>query len=63
MIVKERESDLLYEAELFDDFVLVRPASPDFDTLLERVSFLEFEQRFDEFWGSPESFGIPLTTA
>lgn len=51
ILYKEKETDLLYEVQLFEDFALVRPALQD--TGLDKLDLMEFIKRFDEFWGNP----------
>lgn len=47
----ERATRLIYEASFYDDFVLVRPASPAFYSALRQLSWPEFTNEFEEFWG------------
>jgi hypothetical protein len=47
----EIDTRLIYEASFYDDFVLVRPASPAFATALRQLSWTEFTTEFEEFWG------------
>lgn len=51
ILYKEKETDLLYEVQLFEDFVLIRPALQTEG--LEKLDLIEFIKRFDEFWGNP----------
>ena len=55
MIYTERDTSLLYEVQLFNEFVLVRPASPGFGDVVERLGHDEFMDRFEEFWGDPSA--------
>jgi hypothetical protein len=48
---KERDTDLLYDAQIFEDGVLVRSASPGFSDKIEMISIEDFEERFDEYYG------------
>lgn len=54
MLYTERDTDLLYEAKFFDDFVMVRPATPGYEQKIERLTHNEFADRFREFWGDPQ---------
>jgi len=47
----ERATRLIYEASFYDDFVLVRPASPVFYTAIRQLTWNEFNAEFEEFWG------------
>lgn len=51
IVYTEKATSLLYKVQLFEDFVLVRPASPGFESVTEKLSLTEFADRFDEFWG------------
>lgn len=43
---------LIYEAQFFDDFVLVRPASPAFHAAMLKIDdYAEFTSQFEEFAG------------
>lgn len=48
----EKSTRLIYEARLFDEFVMVRPVSPGFETLVKRMDHLGFEKEFEEFAGN-----------
>lgn len=50
----EKGTRFIYEVQFFKDFVLVRPASPDFASALRQLSLAEFEEEFEEFWGDPQ---------
>lgn len=47
----ETDTSLIYEVKFFDDFVLVRPASPQFYLALRKMSISEFSRDFHEFCG------------
>lgn len=57
ILYKEKETDLLFEVQLFEDFVLLRPALQSDG--MEKLDLLEFSKRFDEFWGNPMEI-LPL---
>jgi hypothetical protein len=48
----EKATRLIYEAAFYDDFVLVRPASPLFYSAVRQLSWNEFSSEFEEFWGN-----------
>lgn len=50
-IYVEIASGLLYECKFFDNFVLVRPASPSFYLALRKLSITDFAGHFEEFCG------------
>lgn len=50
-IYVERDTSLLYEVKFFQDFVLVRPASPAFYLALRKMSHNDFARDFDDFNG------------
>jgi hypothetical protein len=47
----ERGTNLIYEATFFEDFALVRPASPAFYSHVMKVSLNDFLGTFDEYLG------------
>lgn len=47
----EKSTSLIYEAKFFDKFIIVRPASPAFYTAIRKLTYPEFTNEFDEFWG------------
>lgn len=47
----EKDTRLIYEASFYDDFVLVRPASPIFYSAVRQLSWGEFNAEFEEYWG------------
>lgn len=47
----EKNTSLLYEAKLFDSFVILRPASPGFEDAIRRVSYLTLDKEFNEYAG------------
>jgi len=51
----EKETDLIYEVRFFPNFALVRPAHPEFTSLLERLDLLVFASKFNEFLGDPRT--------
>lgn len=48
----ERATRLLYDAKMFDDFILVRPISPGYESLVRRLDHLAFADAFEEFSGN-----------
>lgn len=50
----ERATRLLYDARMYDDFILVRPISPGFESLVQRLDHLRFADLFEEYSGSYE---------
>lgn len=51
IIFTERDSRFLYEVKLFDDHVLICPLSRNTVCPVEKLSYTEFETRFEEFCG------------
>lgn len=51
----ERETSLIYEVRFFPEFALVRPAHPEYLSVLERMSLMEFANKFDEYYGDPQA--------
>lgn len=47
----EKATRLLYEVQFYDDFVLVRPASPFFYAAIAKMPYAEFENDYEEFAG------------
>lgn len=47
----ERDTRLIYEASFYEDFVLVRPASPLFYSTIRQLTWHEFNAEFEDFWG------------
>lgn len=47
----EKSTSLLYEAKLFDDFVIVRPVTPGFEMNILKVSHVDFDKDFEEYSG------------
>ncbi len=56
----EESTNLIYEAKFFDDFVIVRPASPAFATAIRKLDHNEFAREFKEFWGDPDPVRVFL---
>lgn len=52
-IVKEKESNTLFEAQLFEDFALVRHVGGNVSDEIEKLDYLEYSDRFEDFWGDP----------
>lgn len=50
----EKDTRFIYEVQFFNDFVLVRPASPAFASALRQLSLGQFNDEFEEFWGDPQ---------
>jgi len=50
----ERATTLLYEARLFGDFIIVRPATPGLQDAMRRLTYNEFLRDFDEYVGHPD---------
>lgn len=49
----ERDTSLLYEVQLFEKFVMLKPAGADIEKPVTRLPLRIFEKRFREFWGDP----------
>jgi hypothetical protein len=49
----EKSSRLIYQVQFFDTFVMYRPATPGFESLIKRMELSEFLDEFDEFEGDP----------
>lgn len=50
----ERDTSLLYEVQLFEDFAIVRPATPGFEQAMEKLNHADLGTRFDEYSGIQE---------
>lgn len=48
------KTGIIYEVKQYDAFVLVRPVTPNFESLLMRATLEEFEESFEEFLGTKE---------
>lgn len=44
----EKDTQLIYECKFFDDFVLVRPATPRLYLAIKKVNHREFIEKFEE---------------
>ena len=49
----ERASGFIFEVKLFEEFVMLRPATPGFERQVSRLSHGEFADRFDELLADP----------
>jgi hypothetical protein len=50
----ERATTLIYDARFFDEFVIVRPASPAFYLSIRKLSHSEFIREFEEYAGDQQ---------
>lgn len=50
----EKATSLIYEVQLFEDYALVKQATPGEENNLRQISLEEFGRDFDEFWGDPQ---------
>lgn len=50
----EKETGFIFEAQLFEKFVLTRHASPGMESMLRKLSIEEFSRKFEEFEGDAE---------
>ena len=50
----EKATNLIYEVRFFPDFALVRPAHPEFASVLEKIELVAFTERFEEYGGDPQ---------
>lgn len=48
-----RDSGIIVEVKFFDDFAMVRPATPGFERSLRRVSLMEFLDKYDDLMCDP----------
>lgn len=53
-IYTEKKTSLLWEAQLFENFAMVKMISPGFERSLKQISLEEFGRDFDEFWGDQD---------
>lgn len=51
----ETSTNLLYEVHMFDNFCLVRLASPNFYADIRKFSHVDFSREFHEFTGDHET--------
>lgn len=56
----QKDTGLIFEVKFFDDFVLVRPATPLFYTAIKKMSLDEFGKEFEEFLGDVEEARLYL---
>lgn len=54
LLYVDKKSQLIYDTQLFDDYALVRPASPALYQFIEKISLSEFADRFEEFCGNSD---------
>lgn len=54
ILYTERETRLIHEAKLFDDFVIVRPVMPGMAHQIRRLDHVSFASEFDEYGGNPQ---------
>lgn len=60
----EIDTRLIYEAQFFGDFVLVRPASPAFHAAVIKIDdYAEFTSRFEEYLGCHQELRAFLNSA
>lgn len=50
----EKSTSLIYEAKYFQEWVMVRPATPGFQKAIRRLSYVDFEKEFTDFCGNHE---------
>jgi hypothetical protein len=50
-IYVETQTNLIHEVQLFEDFALVRPASPNLYLAIRKLPLLEFSKEFHEYLG------------
>lgn len=48
----ERDSGMIFEAKFFEDYALVRPATPSLYHHIKKVGLSRIKEAFDEFCGS-----------
>jgi hypothetical protein len=53
-IYVENSTTLLYEVKFFENFVIVRPATPTYYLAIRKLSHHEFASEFSEFFGDKE---------
>jgi hypothetical protein len=51
----ETESSLIYEVKLFQNFVFVRPATPELYLAIRKLSYPEFARQFRPFYGDKDA--------
>jgi hypothetical protein len=51
----ERQSGIIYEVQLFDNFVLMRPATVGYESMLRKLSLATFSTSYEEFEGDPKT--------
>lgn len=54
LLYVDKQSQLIYDTQLFDGYALVRPASPALYQFIEKISLSEFASRFEEFCGNAD---------
>lgn len=62
ILITERATSLLYEAQFNDDCVFVRPATPGFESLIESIDWVTYIDRFTEYSGPQGDYtAIPMS--
>lgn len=56
LLFVEIGTDLIYECQLYENFVLFRSATPGFEDTLRKYDYPSFHRQFREFYGDPEEF-------
>lgn len=54
-IYVETSTSLIYEVQMFSDFCLVRPASPQMYAGIRKLSMVQFSKEFHEYCGDHEA--------
>jgi hypothetical protein len=52
----EKSTNYIYVVQMFDDFVLFRPATPGFETVVRKMTMVDFADKFEEFGGNYDEF-------
>lgn len=59
----EKKTSWVYEAKLYDDHVVIRPASPSMYNLIQRIPLMKFVDEFEEFCGNRDVVKIFIQQA
>jgi exoribonuclease II len=47
----EKATRFIYEVKFFPDCALVRPAHPELNAAVNKISLIQFANEFEEYWG------------
>jgi hypothetical protein len=60
LLYVEKGTDIIYEVQLFERFVLLRIATPSLQNGVQKMTHKAFERGYEEFIGDPEEARMVL---